>query len=81
MESLTCQCSACSRFFESIEAFDAHRTGSYDPPRRRCLAKSEMLRSGLSPSSDGTWSATAPPVARPGLRIQRDRRDLVAAGR
>jgi hypothetical protein len=37
----TAQCTACKRLFESVEAFDLHRTGNYEG-RRRCFDAREM---------------------------------------
>src|SRR6266699_4884727 len=44
-----CQCAKCLLFFEDCASFDAHRTGSFDPPGRRCLTRSEMRLARLSP--------------------------------
>lgn len=31
-----CQCAACGQYFAGLEAFDAHRVGSYNPDTRKC---------------------------------------------
>lgn len=36
-------CRACGRNFATIEGFDAHRTGTYEPNTRRCLQPEEQL--------------------------------------
>jgi hypothetical protein len=35
--SKTCHCTVCHRSFTVVRAFDAHRRGSYEPDRRRCV--------------------------------------------
>lgn len=38
----TAHCTVCHATFTSAAGFDRHRTGSYDPPRRKCLNPAEM---------------------------------------
>lgn len=51
-----CQCGACDRFFNSLGAFDKHRTGDFSPASaRRCLDEAEMLERGMAKNADGFW--------------------------
>lgn len=58
------QCPTCLELFNSVTAFDAHRTGAYgrtDPsgtyvaPTRRCLSSDEMRARGMSRNARGFW--------------------------
>lgn len=49
------QCPTCSEYFNSTRAFDTHRTGTYDPPQRRCFSVLEMEAKGMSKNSYGFW--------------------------
>ena len=49
------QCPTCSELFNSTSAFDKHRTGTYDPPQRRCLSVPEMATKGMVKNSYGFW--------------------------
>jgi hypothetical protein len=43
MRNTECQCPSCRRIFASVDDFDGHRAGPYDPPgQRRCYSDSEM---------------------------------------
>ena len=48
-----CQCTACGEYFNSIYAFDLHRTGSF--LERKCLSVDEMLEYGIVKSSTDWW--------------------------
>lgn len=53
-----CQCSGCGESFNSVHAFDSHRTGEYSnayPYGRRCLTTEEMLQSGMGKNINGRW--------------------------
>ena len=64
--SMRNQCPGCGKLFNSIGAFDKHRTGSYGMLRkgtkdgymeakRRCLDESDMLASGMLKNGLGFW--------------------------
>jgi hypothetical protein len=42
------QCPTCGACFNSTYAFDAHRTGSFEPDNRRCLSVAEMQQRGFA---------------------------------
>lgn len=48
------QCSGCKEYFNSVSAFEAHRTGKFGVDRR-CKTKQEMLDSGMLLKPDGFW--------------------------
>lgn len=51
-----CQCADCDEFFNSLGAFDKHRTGSYQPSGlRRCRSIQEMTDSGMCKNAAGFW--------------------------
>lgn len=50
-----CQCSACNELFNSVHAFDKHRTGAYTPDTRRCLSVNEMETNGMTKNAGGWW--------------------------
>ena len=54
------QCPTCSRYFNSVRAFDKHRVGSFEAGRR-CLHPEEMLERGMVVGSDGFWRGSAMP--------------------
>ena len=56
-----CACTLCGRTFRSVSGFDAHRTGTYDPPARRCLTETEMDAKGMVRTSTGRWVEKAMP--------------------
>jgi hypothetical protein len=49
-----CQCSACGEYFNSVHAFDMHRSGS-DCAARRCKNPEAMVREGWSKNAAGYW--------------------------
>jgi len=54
------QCTSCKEYFNSIGAFEKHRTGKmYD---RRCLTTDEMLSKGMSINHAGFWIGTKMPT-------------------
>ncbi len=57
------QCSSCLAYFNSITAFDKHRTGKFDGSRR-CLSTDEMLAKGLGKTNDGFWLSPLKPEDR-----------------
>lgn len=48
------QCSGCRVFFNSVTAFDKHRTGDYGVDRR-CMTVDEMTAKGMSVNEAGYW--------------------------
>jgi hypothetical protein len=48
------QCQGCKEYFNSVGAFDKHRTGEYGKSRR-CKTKEEMEASGMVLREDGFW--------------------------
>jgi hypothetical protein len=48
------QCPACGECFNSIAAFDRHRTGRFGVARR-CLTPDEMRAQGMALSARGFW--------------------------
>jgi hypothetical protein len=61
--SMINQCPSCSRLFTGIDAFDRHRTGTYEDPTdpRRCMTGEEMEAKGLRQSQrTGLWHRGVP---------------------
>lgn len=48
-------CPSCHKTFNSVYAFDKHRTGTYEPNTRRCLTTEEMTARGMCTDSAGYW--------------------------
>lgn len=48
------QCQGCNQYFNSIKAFDKHRTGKHGVDRR-CMTPLEMTEAGMSVNSSGFW--------------------------
>lgn len=48
------QCGGCRVFFNSVTAFDGHRTGDYGVDRR-CMTAEEMTAKGMSVNEAGYW--------------------------
>jgi hypothetical protein len=48
------QCQGCKEFFNSIKAFDMHRTGKHGVDRR-CMTVEEMIDKGMSLNASGFW--------------------------
>lgn len=42
-----CQCAGCSEYFNSVGAFDKHRTGSQKKDTRHCRTLDEMEKAGM----------------------------------
>jgi hypothetical protein len=66
------RCPSCLAYFNSITAFDKHRTGKFDGSRR-CLSTDEMLAQGFGKTSDGFWLAPVKPEDRKRLTCLRAR--------
>ncbi len=49
-----CECGACHQRFNSVSAFDLHRTGNYGVDRH-CREPGEMIAIGMSQNSLGLW--------------------------
>ena len=54
------QCQGCKQFFNSLFAFEKHRTGEHGKDRR-CLTPDEMLAKGMSLNGAGFWITSAMP--------------------
>ena len=52
-------CRNCGKTFISVEAFDAHRTGSFQNKTRRCMTEREMCAAGMVQNSKGWWLVPA----------------------
>lgn len=48
------QCQGCKEFFNSIKAFDMHRTGKHGVDRR-CMTVEEMITKGMSLNASDFW--------------------------
>jgi hypothetical protein len=48
------QCQGCKEFFNSIKAFDMHRTGKHGVDRR-CMTVEEMINKGMSLNASDFW--------------------------
>jgi len=48
------QCPGCAKYFNSVYAFDKHRTGRHGIDRR-CRTEEEMLDVGMSVNPRGFW--------------------------
>lgn len=48
------QCQGCSQYFNSIKAFDKHRTGRHGIDRR-CMTEEEMIADGMCLNQSGFW--------------------------
>jgi hypothetical protein len=64
------QCAACLQYFNSITAFDKHRTGEFSEGRR-CLTTDEMLAQHFGKTSDGFWLSPILPKDRERLATLR----------
>lgn len=53
------QCPTCGLLFNSMTAFDKHRTGKFGVQSRRCLTTEEMAGVGMFAGEDGYWKASA----------------------
>lgn len=51
--SRACQCAVCAALFNSLTAFERHRTGPIE--QRRCLTPREMDAQGMSVNDRGFW--------------------------
>lgn len=49
------QCGGCKQYFNSVPAFDKHRTGKYGVDRR-CLNDEEMLAKKMEKNAAGFWT-------------------------
>ena len=63
------QCPTCGEVFESIYAFDYHRTGEFNK-NRRCLEVTEMLNKGMVKNRFNRW------ISKPSSYAYRDKNDL-----
>ena len=52
------QCPTCGEIFNSVYAFDYHRTGKYGKDRR-CLTVEEMTKKGMVKNSSDRWVSRA----------------------
>jgi hypothetical protein len=54
-----CLCRGCGEYFNSVGAFDCHRTGRHvpinQPSQRRCLTVAEMRDKGWLLNDAGFW--------------------------
>jgi hypothetical protein len=48
------QCQSCKEYFNSVGAFEKHRTGKHGV-NRRCRTPEELLALGCSLNRDGFW--------------------------
>ncbi len=48
-----CQCPTCKGYFNSVRAFDFHRTGPAED--RRCLTVPEMVEKGMEKNRRDYW--------------------------
>ena len=48
------QCGECGLLFNSVRAFDKHRTGTYGV-ERRCMTPPEMQLHGMAKNQHGFW--------------------------
>jgi len=48
------QCQGCKEYFNSIKAFDMHRTGKHGVDRR-CMTVDEMTEKGMSLNASEFW--------------------------
>ena len=56
------QCGGCDEYFNSIGAFEKHRTGKHGVDRR-CRTHEEMTAIGMSLNRDGFWIGEKMPEA------------------
>jgi hypothetical protein len=49
------ECSGCGEDFNSVELFDRHRRGSFEPNDRYCLTVGEMQAHGWESNERGRW--------------------------
>lgn len=50
-----CHCAACHMTFTTLRGFDAHRTGSFEPMRRRCRTENQLRAKGYEPNESNHW--------------------------
>ena len=53
--SRRCICAACNESFNSVLAFEKHRTGDHQKDTRRCLSVGEMYEKGMRENDEGYW--------------------------
>ena len=49
------QCPSCEKFFNSNASFDKHRTGTFEPPTRRCMTTEEMISKKMDINKAEFW--------------------------
>jgi hypothetical protein len=62
---MTYKCGECGLMFNTVSAFDRHRTGEYgrrDERRRRCRTRDEMTEIGMF-ERNGRWYGERMPIA------------------
>ena len=65
------QCQSCKEYFNSVGAFEKHRTGKHGVSRR-CRTPEELLALGCSLNKDGFWITMKRPE---GTYTRRDAND------
>ena len=58
-----CLCGECGEYFNSVSAFDKHRTGNFEDKSRRCLTPAELRGKGWLHNARGLWITSAYPSA------------------
>lgn len=48
-------CSECLEDFASMEVFDKHRVGTFEPNDRHCLTETQMLNKGWQKNKHDRW--------------------------
>lgn len=61
LTAIRAQCGECKAHFNSVSAFDAHRTGDYGHRglNRRCRTPDEMRAAGMLQNAAGFWITRA----------------------
>jgi len=49
------ECPGCGQLFNSMKAFEKHRTGSHTDNGRRCLTVAQMEAIGMMRNAHGWW--------------------------
>lgn len=52
-----CQCARCGKYFNSLSAFDKHRTGpfTHNVLSRECMFTEQMIAKGMAENAKGFW--------------------------
>ena len=59
MAGVISHCVECHLTFTSVEAFDLHRSGSFEHRTRQCLPVAHLRAKGMTQDAQGRWQLPA----------------------